>query len=71
METMSTFVRSESATLPEEREFSAWLAKLRTALGADISLGDREGIAWDLFAGGAAPEEAADEIRANAATGVR
>lgn len=67
MENMTTIVRAECATLPRERAFASWLAKLQASLGAEIDPDDREGIAWDLFADGATPEEAADEIRANAA----
>ena len=62
MKNMATMARDESATLPGEREYAAWLKQLRTLLSCEV---DENGLASDLHADGATPEEAADELNAN------
>ena len=59
---MATMARYESATLPEEREYAAWLKQVRVLVSCEV---DENGLASDLHADGATPEEAANELRAN------
>lgn len=58
---LSDFVRAECAVFPEELEYAQWLVQVRAKLGMKVS---ENGIAWDLFADEATPDEAADEIKA-------
>lgn len=58
---MATMARQECAATKEERVFADWLRQLQNILGSEV---DENGLAWDLFADGATPDEAADEMRA-------
>lgn len=55
---MVNFAREESATLPLEREYDKWLAKLRKIAGNQ----EDDGLAHSLWVDGCTPEEAAHEL---------
>lgn len=58
---MHTMLREENEDFPEFIAYSRWVAELQEILGSEV---DRNGLAFDLFADGASPQEAADEMRA-------
>lgn len=60
---MYTMLQAENAMDPEEKRFIEWEKKLIQLLGAPLE-GDEEDLAYSLFADGATPEEARDEIHA-------
>lgn len=57
---INEMARHECAVYPSEKRFAAWLKALEVLMGSQV---DQNGLAYDLFADGATPEEAADEIR--------
>lgn len=58
---MVTMARYECAVYPSEVRFAAWVKDLDALMGCPV---DPNGLAYDLFADGASPEEAAAELRA-------
>lgn len=62
---MTTMAAQECRTDAGERAYHSWLNKLGTLQGRQIELGSQaESDAFDLFADGCSPEEAAEELEA-------
>lgn len=62
---MTTMAAQECRTNAGERGYHTWLNKLGTIQGRPVEPGSKaESEAFDLFADGCSPEEAAEELEA-------